>query len=161
MDDDASLAIQEEEGTSTTGAVTGTIVFDSRDDRFITRKGRNPQLYRRDGRDCRIEQVCGADCQLRQIHSLALGYGVYGPGTVGYLFGYGGKDVPISDKFFLGGLDSMRGFEARTLGPKKKRPEKKGLIYVEDGKPYINNDYDRDDKKMKTIMMMTIIIMRR
>ena len=145
VDNDASLAIQEEEGTSTTGAVTASIVRDSRDDRFITRKGSFHSFT------TEMAGIAGTNKFVGLIASSAK----YIPwrwdtvfmvrGTVGYLFGYGGKDVPISDKFFLGGLDSMRGFEARTLGPKKKRPEKKGLIYVENGKPYINEDYDRDD----------------
>jgi outer membrane protein insertion porin family len=145
VDPDASLAIQEQEGTSTTGAVTGTIVRDSRDDRFITRKGSFHSFT------AEMAGIAGSNKFVGLIASSAK----YIPwrwdtvfmvrGTVGYLFGYGGKDVPLSDKFFLGGLDSMRGFEARTLGPNKKRPEKKGLIYVENGKPYINEDYDRND----------------
>jgi len=36
---------------------------------------------------------------------------------VGAAQGYGGKDVPIDKKFFLGGIDDMRGFEVGKLSP--------------------------------------------
>ena len=42
-------------------------------------------------------------------------------GTIGYSEGIGGDDVPIFEKFFLGGLDSLRGFEDRTVGPQERR----------------------------------------
>jgi outer membrane protein insertion porin family len=42
-------------------------------------------------------------------------------GTIGQIFPYFGEGVPISEKFFLGGMSSLRGFEARSLGPYEKR----------------------------------------
>lgn len=38
-------------------------------------------------------------------------------GSAGYARGYGGDEVPVFERFYLGGLDSLRGFEQRTVGP--------------------------------------------
>jgi len=38
-------------------------------------------------------------------------------GTLGYVQGYGGKDVPIDEKFYLGGISTLRGYSGRTVSP--------------------------------------------
>ena len=40
-------------------------------------------------------------------------------GEIGQLF-EAGEDIPIAEKFFLGGLNSLRGFESRSVGPMEK-----------------------------------------
>ena len=42
-------------------------------------------------------------------------------GSAGWAKGYGGDEVPVFQRFFLGGLDSLRGFEDREVGPKGKK----------------------------------------
>jgi outer membrane protein insertion porin family len=145
VDNDASIAIQDQEGTSITGAVTATLVRDSRDDRFNTRSGSYSSFT------TELAGIGGSN----QFMGLILSSAKYFPlrwntsfmirGTIGYLFGYGGEDVPISDKFFLGGIDSMRGFEDRTLAPQQKRKDNNNRIYFKNGIPYYNPDYDEDD----------------
>jgi len=39
-------------------------------------------------------------------------------GEIGYATGISGKHVPIQDKFFLGGIDSIRGFSYGKISPK-------------------------------------------
>ena len=39
-------------------------------------------------------------------------------GTLGHIQGYDGHSAPIYEKYFLGGINSIRGFEARSVGPK-------------------------------------------
>jgi len=39
-------------------------------------------------------------------------------GLFGYAHGYGGKEVPVFERFRLGGLSSLRGFRAYEVGPK-------------------------------------------
>ncbi|HPD60154.1 MAG TPA: outer membrane protein assembly factor BamA [Thermodesulfobacteriota bacterium] len=41
-------------------------------------------------------------------------------GSAGWAKGYGGDEVPVFQRFFLGGLDSLRGFEDREVGPRGK-----------------------------------------
>ena len=47
-------------------------------------------------------------------------------GTVGYGVGYAnsssnGHDLPLFERYFPGGINSVRGFADRSLGPKRKR----------------------------------------
>jgi outer membrane protein insertion porin family len=145
VNDEASLAIQQQKGTSTTGAVTTTLVRDSRDDRFNTRSGTYNSIT------TELAGIAGTN----KFMGLILSSAKYFPlrwdtvfmvkGTIGYLFGYGGKDVPLSDKFFLGGLDSMRGFKDRTLAPRQKRPDTKNRFYFKNGIPYYNENYTGDN----------------
>ncbi len=39
-------------------------------------------------------------------------------GQMGYVHDLGGGDVPIDEKFFLGGIYTIRGFDSREVGPK-------------------------------------------
>ena len=39
-------------------------------------------------------------------------------GTLGYANGYGGHPLPFFKNFYAGGVDSVRGFETATLGPR-------------------------------------------
>jgi len=38
-------------------------------------------------------------------------------GKAGFIRGYSGKEVPLTEKFFVGGIKSMRGFEYGMAGP--------------------------------------------
>jgi len=54
---------------------------------------------------------------------------------IGYVTGYGDKDVPLDERFFLGGINTIRGFETREVGPRQPRrvpvfDEDENLTYV-------------------------------
>lgn len=38
-------------------------------------------------------------------------------GTLGYIQGFGGKDISIDERFFAGGINTLRGFEGRSVSP--------------------------------------------
>ncbi|MFA6686812.1 MAG: outer membrane protein assembly factor BamA [Desulfuromonas sp.] len=62
---------------------------------------------------------------------------------IGYVSGYGGKDVPLDERFFLGGINTIRGFENREVGPKQLRRRYAGTDA--NGEPIFvpaENDYD-------------------
>ena len=72
------------------------------------------------------------------FHPLLWGVGSL-RGTLGYVQSYGGKDVPIDEKFYLGGISSLRGFSSRTVSPYKTTP-----IDVID----VNGAHGIDDKRV-------------
>ncbi len=121
VDEDASLEIQESEGETTIGALTGGISRSTLDNRFTPRRGSLCSFT------TKLAGVGGDADFLTLIASAAK----YFPlpwdsafmirGTIGYSEGLGGDDVPIFEKFFLGGLDSLRGFEERSVGPREQR----------------------------------------
>lgn len=39
-------------------------------------------------------------------------------GTIGYAEGIEGQDLPLDERFFVGGINTVRGFDPRSLGPK-------------------------------------------
>jgi outer membrane protein insertion porin family len=38
---------------------------------------------------------------------------------IGYVTGYGDKNIPLDERFFLGGLNTIRGFQNREVGPRE------------------------------------------
>ncbi|PNU20914.1 outer membrane protein assembly factor BamA [Geothermobacter hydrogeniphilus] len=47
-------------------------------------------------------------------------------GQIGYLGAIGGKTLPVDEKFFLGGLSSIRGFDWREVGPRVQLKDSTG-----------------------------------
>jgi outer membrane protein insertion porin family len=43
-------------------------------------------------------------------------------GTFGYIQSVGGKEIPIDEKFYLGGISSLRGYSQRTVCPNRTNP---------------------------------------
>ena len=39
-------------------------------------------------------------------------------GQIGYVHAYDGKEIPLDERFYLGGINSIRGFETREVGPR-------------------------------------------
>ena len=121
VDNDASLEIIEQEGETTVGALTAGITRNTLDSRFTPRMGSLASFTTKFA-------GLGGDAD---FYTLVASAAKYFPmpwdcafmmrGTIGYSDGIGGDDVPIFEKFFLGGLDSLRGFEDRTVGPHERR----------------------------------------
>ena len=128
VDYDASLEIIEQEGTSTTGAVTAGITRNTLDNRFTPRTGILTHFTTKFaglGGDNKFVTFIGS---FSKYFPLPRDSAFMFRGTIGYSVGYGGEDVPIFEKFFLGGLDSLRGFEERSVGPMERRGEYRRFI---------------------------------
>jgi outer membrane protein insertion porin family len=116
VDDNASVFIQDEEGTFLTSQVGQDLTYDVRDTKFLPS----------DGYIVRLDQdVAGLGGDVRYLrHELNASY--YYPftpnwvlnlaGRVGYIFGLG-QDVHLFDRFFLGG-QTLRGFKFAGVGPR-------------------------------------------
>lgn len=143
---DAPLEIQKQEGKTVISSIINTITRDTRDDRFSPRMGNyltgSAELAGFGG-DARY---LGLNFSAAKWFPLPWDTAFMARGTIGQFFELG-EDIPISEKYFLGGIDSMRGFEARTLGPMERKPKGTKNYYVGDYKIEIpqkgySDDYD-------------------
>jgi outer membrane protein insertion porin family len=125
----APESIKSEEGKSLTSAVTPGISYDSRDHFFAPTEGTKSALAVKVaglGGDSRFikSDVSGRwhypllkDPKWGGSYVLALG------GSLGYGIGLaernsGKKDLPLFERYFLGGINSIRGFAERSVGPR-------------------------------------------
>ena len=116
VSDDASIFIQEEEGSALTALIGQTLTYDVRDTQFLPS----------DGYLIRFDQSVadfGADTRYLRNELLASYYYPFFPDWVmniaargGYIHGLG-EDVRLFDRFFLGGA-TLRGFKFAGVGPR-------------------------------------------
>ena len=116
VDDDASVFIQQEEGSRITSAVGQTLTYDLRDTRFLPSEGfllRLDQELAGLGGDSRYLSHEGrGDIYYSIFPDVVLNLGA----GAGYIFGLG-EDIALSERFFIGG-SSLRGFSAGGIGPR-------------------------------------------
>ena len=128
----APLSIQQSEGTTLTSSVTPNISYDSRDHFFNTTEGTKSAFaiqFAGLGGDNRFIKTDTAarwyypllkDPKWGGSYVLALG------GLFGYGIGLGGNStsssgnvLPLYSRYFIGGINTVRGFQDRTIGPKQ------------------------------------------
>lgn len=117
----APAVIQNEQGTRSVSKVGFTLTRDTRDNLVMPTRGNRVQLFQEvaggpllgQTNYYRIEGRAGQWWPTfefgEQVFSLI--------GRTGSITGYGGKDVPFFDRYFLGGAYSLRGFKFRRVGP--------------------------------------------
>ncbi len=116
---DAAYEIREEEdaGKALTSSITASINRDSRNDRFLPTRGSVNNF------SLEYAGLGGDNYFMRIVASSAWYFPVWGKtsimvrGEAGYAPALRGKKLPVFERFFLGGLDSLRGFEYRDVGP--------------------------------------------
>lgn len=126
---DASDEIRSEKGARTKSQITTSLEFDTRDNPFLSRKGQRIVLtpFVSGGFLGGDYQTFGFDLEASQYFHLPydlillLNAEVAGVDTWG-----SGDRVPISDRLFLGGPSSLRGFDYRDVGPKDENGEPLG-----------------------------------
>lgn len=128
-DSEAGQFIQDSAGTYSKSALTGSLIWDSRDDLFLTRKGTfvNFTTFAAGGPIGGSVSDYGLNLQASQFFSLPWDMILLFKGEVGTvdtLPGYTNENdgvdlgVPIFDRLYLGGANNMRGFDFRDVGPK-------------------------------------------
>jgi outer membrane protein insertion porin family len=121
LDPGASDLLRQQEGTSYTSSLTPRIVWDSRDNQFDPAGG---SLHAFEvtgaglGGTNRFYKVVGSTTW---YFPLPEGLSGFVRGRFGIGDGFAGKELPASERFFLGGATSIRGFEFRDIGPKDAR----------------------------------------
>lgn len=115
----ASEYVKAEQGSATTSAFGQTIIYDKRDNANNTKEG----YYLSLGHD--ISGLGGDtkynrfDAKLYKFYTFYDYYTLKLFSTGGYIVGYGGEDVRMSDRYYLGG-QTMRGFEFAGIGARDK-----------------------------------------
>lgn len=112
-----------QEGIATTGMVYPSLTYDTRNDPYSPSDGQRLYgLFELGG--------AGGDQQFWKgtgEHAIYKGLPFNFVGMfhtkIGIADGYGGKDLPITQKFFMGGPRSLRGFTIRDIGPKDENGE--------------------------------------
>ena len=118
LSDNASELLQQSQGKSTTSSVTPSILRDSRDNVFNPSEGSvnsfEIQLAGLGG-DNRYYKAIGNTTWYFALPAEMTGFV---RGRFGFGDGFGDKVLPASERFFLGGVTTIRGFEFRDIGPK-------------------------------------------
>ncbi len=113
----AADLLQEQEGSSLTSSITPRVVWDSRNSRFNPSQGSFNTFEIQVaglGGDNRFYKLIG---ESTWYYPLPYGLNGFVKGRFGVGAGYGGEDLPASERFFLGGPTTVRGFGFRDIGP--------------------------------------------
>jgi outer membrane protein insertion porin family len=124
----ASTYIKEQEGKKTTSAISISPTFDTRDDYFNPKKGARHSLFIQNaggilGGDNYFVKVTG---ETSWYFPLPLNSTLNLRAKAGLIAPYGGKKLPIYEKFFVGGIQTVRGFEYGRAGPVDETDEPTG-----------------------------------
>ena len=119
VDSEASYYIKEEAGKYNDSSVGQTIVYDKRDSAFNPKEG----YFISFGNDVSglggDEKYLKFDAKLYQYYTLADYYTFKLFANAGYITGYGGKDIRLSNRYYLGG-STLRGFDVAGIGARDK-----------------------------------------
>ena len=125
VDDYADWSIQSEEGTNWISSLTPSLTRDTRDSYLVPTRGMKNTLA------CQVAGgVLGGDKEfIKTTFYTSIYYSLF----EGYIFGiryragtaqpYGNTDiVPVYERFYLGGANTIRGFRYREVGPQGTDP---------------------------------------
>jgi outer membrane protein insertion porin family len=145
----SSGAILAPEASSTTSAVLMSLTSNTTDYRI------DPSSGLMDTLSVEFAGLGGSNRYLRYIteHTVfyPVGFGSVASlrGTLGYIQGLG-KEIPIDEKFYLGGISSLRGYSARTVCPTRANPIRtnrgdlygNGNVTTTDNRIYLGGDME-------------------
>jgi outer membrane protein insertion porin family len=125
----ASQAIRDEEGKRLKSALTLELIHDTRDNVFVPTRGNRTVLSATGagGLLAGDTDFYSAEARTSQYFPLWFDHVFSLRGWTGGIKEYGDSDeVPIFDRFFLGGARTLRGFKYRDVGPKDEQGEPVG-----------------------------------
>jgi outer membrane protein insertion porin family len=116
----ASDAIRSQAGSTTESKIFGSVVFDSRDNPLLTRRGQRFTFspYIAGGFLGGNTQIYGLDFEGSQYFHLPWDTILVINGEIATVTQWGnGNDVPLFERLYLGGSNNLRGFPFRQVGP--------------------------------------------
>ncbi len=123
VDSNASLIIREQEGASTISSISASLIRDVTDYRLDPSKGSTSTVSMEFAGLGGTEKFAKFEVDHRHFFPFKWDTVFSIRGHMGYIQEIGGKDIPIDERYFLGGLNTIRGFESRTVGPRIRRFE--------------------------------------
>jgi outer membrane protein insertion porin family len=121
MDSDASDIIKRDDGGHLKSQITPSLVYDTRDSVFLTRRGTRAELsaYVAGGPLGGNDDIYGGDLTAAHYISLPWDTILTLSGEMASVNYFSGSDhVPVFDRLYLGGSNNLRGFKFRDVGPK-------------------------------------------
>jgi outer membrane protein insertion porin family len=113
----SSTSLLEEEGSRVTSMVAVTLMRDSRDNLTAPTKGGSATLttdFAGLGGDSRFVKTVGS---ATYFHPVWLNHVISGRAQAGYGFGWSDEPLPLFERFYLGGPNSIRGVKFRRISP--------------------------------------------
>lgn len=117
VDEDAPRSITEQEGKHTLSSFTASLSRNTTDYRPDPTRGNISELSVEYAGLGGTEKFIKYIADHRYFYPLPWGLVFSAHGQVGYIQEMGGQDSPLDERFFLGGMNSLRGFESREVGP--------------------------------------------
>ncbi len=118
----AGIEIKSQAGSQSTSEITTTLVYDNRDNPFITHTGHRIVLtpYVTGGFLGGETQIYGFDLEVSQYFKLPYDTILLLNGEIATVDRWGNsiEQVPLYDRLYLGGGNDLRGFGFREVGPK-------------------------------------------
>ncbi|PLX85979.1 MAG: outer membrane protein assembly factor BamA [Desulfuromonas sp.] len=118
VDADASFVIREQEGTSTLSSILASLNRNSTDYRLDPSSGAVSEGSVEFAGLGGTEKFSKYILDHRHFFPVKWGTVFSVHGRLGYIQKVGGEEIPIDERFFLGGISTLRGFKTREVGPR-------------------------------------------
>jgi outer membrane protein insertion porin family len=113
----ADQDIKDEEGKSTISSISAILTRDTTDYRLDPSRGSVIEASVEVAGLGGDEKFGKYILDYRHFWPAFFGTVLSAHGQIGYVQGFGGEDVPLDERFYLGGINTLRGFEPREVGP--------------------------------------------
>jgi outer membrane protein insertion porin family len=113
----ADQDIKDEEGKSVISSITAILTRDTTDYRLDPSRGSVVEASVEVAGLGGDEKFGKYILDYRHFWPAILGTVLSAHGQIGYVQGFGGEDVPLDERFYLGGINTLRGFGPREVGP--------------------------------------------
>lgn len=120
VQDDAADVIRDQEGNTSTSSIVLALVRDSRDSAIFPTKGSDNSI----STEYAGGFLGGTNYFTKYVGNTTWYFPLFwdtvfmSRGRIGYAHGNQGRELPLFERFFLGGINTIRGFEAYSIGPK-------------------------------------------
>ncbi len=127
---------------------------DSRDNILTPSRGRFQRAFLEVGTPVLDLEYYKATYQIQQFLPLTNKLTLAANGQAGYGGGYGGKDFPLFKNFYVGGIGSVRGFYAGSLGPRDINNNPLGGVKEVNGSIEFQSQLPGADRSLQALVFL-------